>query len=321
MYRRYLYSLILFCFFLLPTLAAAKQQSKAIPERIALDNGVIELHLGTGKHGGSLTYLGRSGTDKNLINNHDLGRQIQQSYYAGPNTRRLTQGQHPSWSPWPWNPTQSGDAYGHPSRVLKADKDRHQAYVKTRPNLWDMDNEPCACTMETWVELQGKAAVVRNRLQIQEDVPAWQSQPRHQEMPAVYTIASLSRIMTYVGDAPWTRAPLTRIVKKPIPGRENFPWNYWPSEQYPGPATEMWAAAVNEAGFGLGVFMAEAELFIGGTVGRPGQQSPRASATTYIAPLQTMTLEPGDEVEYTYVLILGDLDEIRSAVYERMEKN
>lgn len=48
-----------------------------------LDTGVVKVGVDLGK-GGSITYLSKSGTTDNIINSFDLGRQIQQSYYAGP---------------------------------------------------------------------------------------------------------------------------------------------------------------------------------------------------------------------------------------------
>ncbi len=287
------------------------REDSAIPARLILDNGVIELRLDTANFGGAITFLGPSGENRNLINNHDHGRQIQQSFYAGTDQDRSLEGQHPAWSPWPWNPTQAGDAFGNPSLVLEARADENQAYVKTVPNMWDMPDEPCQCTMETWVELRDNVVMVRNRLRIDEDAGEWENAPRHQEMPAIYTVAALSRLLTYLGDAPWTNAPLTQITRKPMPGREDFPWNYWPSQEYPGVATENWAAAVDAFGYGLGVFMKETELFIGGQVGRSTDDE-FAFPTTYISPLRTMVLKPGDEVEFAYELILGYLDTIRA---------
>ncbi|GAB6059472.1 hypothetical protein [Desulfonatronum parangueonense] len=286
-------------------------EDSAIPDQIILDNGIIELRLGIANHGGAITFLGPSGEGRNLINNHDHGRQIQQSYYAGTDRDRSDQGQHPAWSPWPWNPTQAGDAFGNPSKVLEVSADEQQAYVKTVPNMWDMPDELCQCTMETWVELSDNVVMVKNRLRIDEDAREWGDAPRHQEMPAIYTVAELSRIKTYIGDEPWTNAPLTRITRKPMPGREDFLWNYWPSEEYPGETTENWAAAVDESGFGLGVFMPETELFVGGQVGQPTDDE-FAFSTTYIAPLRTMILHPGDEMNFVYELILGYIDTIRA---------
>ncbi|TVQ96640.1 MAG: hypothetical protein EA399_15450 [Desulfovibrionales bacterium] len=309
-------AILLLCIGLFSLLAfgpppVAAQPETTVPTRLILDNGVIELHLDTANFGGAITFLGPSGENRNLINNHDHGRQIQQSYYAGTDLDRSSEGQHPAWSPWPWNPTQAGDAFGNPSVVLEARAEEHQAYVKTVPNMWDMPGELCQCTMETWVELDGNVAQIRNRLAINADADAWQPAPRHQEMPAIYTVSSLSRILTYIGDEPWTNAPLTRITRKPMPGREDFPWNYWPSQEYPGQATEHWAAAVDETGYGLGVFMPETELFIGGQLGRPTDDE-FAFPTTYIAPLRTLFLRPGGEVEFAYELILGYLHTIRA---------
>src|SRR5438105_12925530 len=47
-----------------------------------LDNGVVRLGVDLNL-GGSITWLSRSGSDHNMVNSHDLGRQIQMSYYSG----------------------------------------------------------------------------------------------------------------------------------------------------------------------------------------------------------------------------------------------
>jgi hypothetical protein len=55
----------------------------ACAEPAWLDNGVIRVGADL-ELGGAITWLGPSGTEKNLINNHDWGRQIQMSFYSGP---------------------------------------------------------------------------------------------------------------------------------------------------------------------------------------------------------------------------------------------
>ena len=116
--------------------------------------------------------------------------------------------------------------------------------------------------------------------------------------------------MTYVGDAPCTGKPLTEITKK----KADFIWDYWPSVEYPGKTTEKWAAAIGRDGKGLGVYMKDTELFIGGKVAG-GMAA--GSGTTYLSPLRTITLKPGDRIEYEYSLIVGGLDEIRKFACER----
>lgn len=285
---------------------------------LRLDNGVIELGMDLTISGGAITYLGESGIPKNYINNFDRGRQIQQSYYAGQDLDRTAEGQNPAWSPWPWNPIQVGDSFDNPAEVVEARIEGGIAYVKTIPMLWDMNNEPAECTFETWVELHDNVARVRNRLEIFRTDDIWTNVVvRDQELPAVYTITELNNLVSYLGEAPWTGAPhveITRIIK---PGAPGFPWNDWPSAEYPGSAIERWAATVNDSGWGVGVFYKGTERLLGGSVGQPGQGE-FSSSTMYISPLRRMAFGKTETFEYEYDVVVGTLEEIRDHVYGRM---
>ena len=50
---------------------------------LTLDNGTVKVGVDT-LYGGGITYLSQSGSTMNLINIYDLGREVQQSYYSGP---------------------------------------------------------------------------------------------------------------------------------------------------------------------------------------------------------------------------------------------
>ncbi|MCP5062139.1 MAG: hypothetical protein GY936_06720 [Ignavibacteriae bacterium] len=54
----------------------------AQPTELSADNGLIKVMLDLTR-GGAIKYLSNSGTSRNLVNIHDEGRYIQQSYYAG----------------------------------------------------------------------------------------------------------------------------------------------------------------------------------------------------------------------------------------------
>ena len=97
-----------------------------------LDNGTIRIGVNL-DIGGSITHLSASRAGENLINSHDLGRQVQQSYYAGPHPFGKA---HPAWKGWSWNPIGSGDVYGHPSRVLKHTNDGKALHIETLPMQW-----------------------------------------------------------------------------------------------------------------------------------------------------------------------------------------
>jgi len=272
-----------------------------------LDNGVIRIGIDTAHHGGAITYLALSGSGENLVNVSDHGREIQQSYYAGRARDRRAEGQSAAWSPWPWNPVQAGDAFGNESPVLDSRVGENSLYVKTLPLLWDMNNARAECCMETWISLEANVAHVRNRLTVQRTDDTWEAVACHQELPAVYVISKLSRIVTYVGDEPFTQGALTEIVN------QGPPWEYWgagaPKPELAG-QTEKWAAVVNADGWGVGIFSPRADVFAGGLHGAPGGGS-RDMSTCYVAPLESATLGKDTVYDYDYDLVLGTVEQIR----------
>lgn len=266
-----------------------------------LDNGIVKVGVELTK-GGSITYLSKSGTQDNLINNYDLGRQIQQSYYSGPQPYNPSNNTSPNWPNWPWNPIQTGDCYGHPSLVLAHTNTGQRLYVKCRPMQWALNNVPGECTFESWITLAGNVVTVSNRLLNFRTDTAEQFTGRDQELPAVYTIGRLYRLFSYTGDAPFTGGALTNFPIVPPP------WIYWR-------ATESWAALVDATGWGLGVFHPGAVRFAGGFAGPPGGGGPNDDPTGYVSPLHVEILDSKIEYTYTYHLILGTLQEIRDWVY------
>ena len=268
-----------------------------------LDNGVIKIGVDLGK-GGSITYLSPSGTTSNIINNYDLGRQIQQSYYSGPQPYNPSNNMHPGWPNWPWNPIQTGDVYYNPSLVLTHSNDDQTFYVKCRPMQWALNNVPGECTFESWITLNGKVATVSNRLVNFRTDTVQQFAARDQELPAVYTIGKLFRLVSYAGQAPFTGGAVTTFPTTPPP------WRYWR-------ATESWAAFLNTTNWGLGVYHPGAVRFIGGFSGTPGSGGPNDAPTGYISPIHQEVIDSNIEYTYTYHLILGTLAEIRNWVYAR----
>ena len=266
-----------------------------------LDNGSIRLGVDTAK-GGAIVVLQPSGTlgsGSNVVNTFDLGRLVQQSYYAGPSSFVPAGAtQHPSWSPWPWNPVQGGDAYGNRSTLVSASNSGTQLYVKSRPKQWALQNVDAECTMEQWITLSGSVATVRNRL-TNARADTTQHAARTQELPAVYTWAKLTQLKTYAGTAPFTSGSLTTMPNAAPP------WNTFR-------ATEGWAAYVDANDWGLGVFAPGNVKFIGGFAGTPGTGSTTSSNTGYIAPIRQEIIDHDIVYEHTYHLILGSVASIRS---------
>jgi hypothetical protein len=133
-----------------------------------------------------------------------------------------------------------------------------------------------------------------------------QYEGRGQELPAVYTNGPWYRLMTYTGGQPFTNGKLEQ--RPPV-----FMWTGWQS-------TENWAALVDEENFGLGIWNPGVFSFIGGFAGKPGKGGPKDGPTGYIAPVATEIIDHNIAYDYNYVLILGQLDEIRKYVYDHAER-
>ena len=262
--------------------------------------------------GGAITHLSPSGEPtKNLVNSWDLGRQIQMSYYSGPVPYEVPghAGPPPMWRGIGWNPIQVGDDYGNPSRVLEHRNDGRELYVKCVPMQWPLDDVPGECTFECWATLDGPAAHVRCRLLMsRSDRTQWPA--RTQELPAVYTNGPWYRLFTYAGDKPFEGDALRRIDH---PFTPKDPWAHWQ-------ATERWAALVDDADWGLGVWNPDCVRLSGGFVGKGGRGGPKDGETGYLAPNRDEVLDHDLVHEYEYALVLGDLKAIRAWVYAQPDR-
>ncbi|TAN38183.1 MAG: hypothetical protein EPN23_03205 [Verrucomicrobia bacterium] len=267
-----------------------------------LDNGKIRLGVDLAI-GGAVTYLAEAGQTNNLINSHDWGRQVQLSFYSGPNPFQPPGSTlSKAWAGLGWNPIQAGDCYGHGSKVLEHHNDGTTLRVKCVPMIWPLNNVPAECTFETVYRLAGKTVEVDCRLDnTRQDQTQYSG--RNQELPAVYTCAPWYKLVTYIGAAPFTGAPLTTLVDK-----DNG--KGWPWISFFGP--EHWAALVDKDDYGLGIFHAEAYRMLGGFAGAPkGQGGPKDGPTGYLAPVLDEILDHHITYRYRYVLIVGTVAEIR----------
>ena len=282
-----------------------------------LDNGEIKIGINLDL-GGAITYLSKSGSNENMINSHDWGRQIQMSFYSGPvpfepNGRKAA----PEWSLLGWNPIQAGDCYRNRSKVLALKHTKGSLYVKCIPMHWPHDNVPGESTFETWISLEGNTAVVRSKINNHRDDKT-QYAGRSQELPAVYTNGTHYRLFTYTGNAPYTGGDLHQVTKvwdmnvSDI-GVAGGPWDHW----Y---ATENWSALVNDDNQGVGIWSPGTFTFSGGFAGVPGAGGPEDSPTGYISPVRREIIDHNIEYAYDYVLIVGSLDEIRSHVYSNAQR-
>jgi hypothetical protein len=295
---------------LIPVLCLAAQLPLAALEEKPsfLENDRIRLGVDL-SIGGAITWLSEKGENVNLINSHDWGRQIQMSFYSGPNPFEPDgKKPHPHWKGLGWNPIQSGDWAGNPSRILEHRNDGEVIYVKCIPMQWPLDGVPGDCIFESWIRLEGRVAKVRSRITNQR-ADKTQYSAKSQELPALYTNGPWYKLVTYTGLNPYQNEAVVEIpIKDKKPG--DFPWSRFT-------ATEHWAALLNEKGRGVGVWTPPAFSFLGGFSGKPGAGGPKDGPTGYIAPLINEILDHDIRHEFGYHLIVGTVEDIRGHVYQQ----
>lgn len=276
------------------------------PKMSFLDNGTVKIGADL-TLGGAITWLSHHDRPNNIINSHDLGRQIQMSHYSGPVPFQPEGKQiKKEWTGIGWNPIQTGDFFGHPSRVLDHRNDGRELYVKCVPMHWPLDNVPGECVYESWTTLSGPTVTMRFRAtNARPDHTAYPA--RNQELPAVYVISALHRYMAYTGDRPFTGGVLTHVTND---FRKPWPW----TEQI---CTESWAALVGDDNWGIGVASGDICVFHGGLYGEQGNHDVRGDPTTYLAPVRKEIFDHDIVYHYTTVLTLGTLEQIRARLTAR----
>lgn len=273
-----------------------------------LDNGIIRVGVDL-KRGGSIGFLADAKKTSSVVNVHDLGRWIGQSYYSGPKPFGTP---HPDWKDWPWNPVSAGDVYGNPSKLIEKKNDGKTLYNKSVPMQWALKNVPGDCQFETWITLDGRSVHVRNRLTNDRKDHA-QYPAMDQELPAVYTIGKLHRLMTYTGDSPFTDGQSKEIRKIPTKGNQPQWTTFF--------ATEHWAALVDDDDWGLGVIHPDVVRFVGGFYGKPNTGGPNDDPNGYIAPVRQDILDHNIVYEFRYTLVLDSLTNIRKEAYKQRPKS
>lgn len=270
------------------------------PRMTFLDNGEVRIGMDLAL-GGAVTFISSKDHPGNVINSADLGRQIQMSHYSGPWPFEVGDKKpHKSWAGLGWNPIQTGDCYLNPSKVLEHRNDGRELYIKCVPMQWPMDNVAGDCVFETWTTLEGPVIHMRFLCTNQRQDKT-QYRPCPQELPAVYTISRLSRLMSYVGDKPFTGDALTQVAND---WRKPWPWTRFT-------ATEGWAALVDDKDWGLGVFKEDGGEFHGGIYGDERSEDPKHHSTAYVAPIHLETFDHNIVYEHRTEFVVGKLEEIR----------
>jgi hypothetical protein len=125
------------------TLAGVSTEKlEKLPKTYYLESDRYKLGIDLG-WGGTVSYL----EDKactipdlvNLVNRHDTGRLIQQSFYGVQENDEYKPGVSFD-SKWRYNPVQGGDQYNNPSRLIDVVITANSLYIKSQPQDWALDN-------------------------------------------------------------------------------------------------------------------------------------------------------------------------------------
>jgi hypothetical protein len=276
--------------------------------KLTLDNGRIKVGIDSGK-GASIAWLSGACYSENIINTHDPGRMIQQSYYAGKSLNRQAEGQSTRWSPWTWNPIQGGGVASWARATVAKRLEDGTLYSETIPKLWDMPNEEAAALMRQWIRFEPEmpeVVVVRCDLICQRDENDRWGPVRalHQEMPACYFTRNFSVMKSYLEDGQWRTEE-----QKPGPpwGRANPPRKAM--------------AFFNSQGYGVAVFSpASDQHWNFGPHGGGASSDSAAGPCMHMAPIGLARIGPKSVFRYRYWMVLGaeaELAKRLDALWER----
>ena len=265
--------------------------------------------------GGGITYLEDKldGHEKlkNLINEYDPGRMIQQSYYSDPKTDEYTPGYYND-TLWCYNPVQGGDVRGGHSRLIDVVVTDSSVYLKAQPCDWAAGVDIAPAYMENTYTIYSDRVQVDNRFV---DFSGWEHNTRSQEMPAFYTVSYLDTFFFYNGTEPWTGDVLSYRDDLPFwSGSERGCWGIRESN------TETWCAWTNtDIDYGIGLYVPNIDTFLAGRHmydENTAVTSSKMNPCSYVAPLKHIKLTTFEPLEYSYIVTTGSLRGIRETFTE-----
>ena len=253
--------------------------------------------------GGAITYLSEASSNENMVNNADLGRQTQTAIYAGPYPY-IQNGKQPVyvWRNLGWNPVQTGDYYHNSAQIVSYQQGETSIYVKTIPLIWPLFNELAECTFEHWYELKDNTIRVRCHIKVNRaDTTRYPA--RTQEFPCVYLNGPYYRMISYVGQKPFTNDAVSEFTD-----RGNWYYRH---------TSEHWTALLNDQGRGVGLFKPGEVRFGTDKFGseRTGGEFDKNSGYMNTQPF--LVIDHNGEYDYEYTLVVGTLTDIRQFAYSQ----
>ena len=284
------------------------EQTEELPNTVYVENGRFKLGVEL-NWGGAVSYL----EDKNctieglgnLVNKHDTGRLIQQSFYGVQENDEYTPGISFDVK-WRYNPVQGGDQYNNPSRLIDVVITENSIYIKAQPQDWSLNNALTPSYMENTYTLEANCVKVDNRFT---DFSGWEHPYSGQELPAFYTVSYLDTFVWYNGEDPWTGDTLSSKGNLPFWGDHAGECTFTLREKN----TETWCAWISSADdYGLGVYAPKIDQLKAGRYEYDGSKSDVANSTGYVAPVNVLKMVSFESIEYSYLLTAGSTAEIRA---------
>lgn len=246
----------------------------------------------------------------NLINAHDTGRLVQQSYY-GTGSYPYEPGMYGE-AVWNYNPVQGGNLYNEASKIVDVRVSENELYIKCRPLDWAKEAVDITPSyMEAWYTFEDGMMRATCRFV---DFSGYPSVTTSQELPAFYCVEPLNDFVYYSGGEAWSDSN-QKITRDDL--------GFW------GTATdqdficnENWAAFVGNgaSGYGVGIYCPGQELFHTGvyysgdgathcTTLTPATEDP----TSYMGIVDFLHFQSYKPISYCYYIKTGNVDTIRNS--------
>lgn len=246
----------------------------------------------------------------NMCNKHDEGRLIQQSYYGVfYYADQYVEGGYQGVEGVAYNPVQGGDVNKRDSRIIDFKIEKDRIYIKAQPLDWPLKESYTPSYMENEYVVKDEYIEVFNRFT---DFSGWTHPVLDQELPAIYTVNCFDTFVWYDGGKPWTGDALSTITDwSNVDPNTNKSSHYI---QLKEPNTETWFAMINgEAQYGLGIYVPNVDrvLTMRYLSGQKGSSDAKGNPCSYISPLNRIAFKSFEPIEYSYLMVAGNLEEIR----------
>ncbi len=259
---------------------------------------------------GTSSWSYKTSSNVNLINAHDTGRLVQQSYY-GTGSYPYEPGMYGE-AVWNYNPVQGGNLYNEASKIVDIKVSDNEIYIKCRPLDWAKEAVDITPSyMEAWYTLEDGMMRATCRFV---DFSGYPSVTTTQELPAFYCVEPLNDFVYYTGGEAWsdsnTKTNITDLGFWGTATDQDFICN------------ENWAAfkGDDDDSFAIGIYCPGQELFHTG-VYYGGDGSTRCSTTdpatedptSYMGIVDILHFQSYKPISYCYYIKTGNVDTIRSS--------